>query len=94
MDVNIENKNKISTIMINRPEARNAVDRKTADQLVEAFLAFDKDDSLSVAVLYGAGGHFCAGADLKAVAQGLAGAANRLNADMSQAAPMGRATPR
>ena len=89
MDVIVENKNNISTIMINRPDVRNAVDRKTADQLVEAFHAFEKDDRLSVAVLCGAGGHFCAGADLKAVAQGLADSANRLSADMSEAAPMG-----
>jgi enoyl-CoA hydratase len=89
MDVLVENNNKISIITINRPEVRNAVDRKTADQLVEAFLTFEKDDSLSVAVLCGTGGHFCAGADLKAVAQGLADSANRLSTDMSEAGPMG-----
>ncbi len=89
MAVIVENQNKISTIIINRPGARNAVDRKTADQLVEAFQAFEKDEGLSVAVLFGAGGHFCAGADLKAISQGLAEAANRLNMDMYEPGPMG-----
>ncbi|MGH7949205.1 MAG: crotonase/enoyl-CoA hydratase family protein [Candidatus Binataceae bacterium] len=56
------------TVTINRPEARNAVDRPTAAALAQAFKRFDADDSASVAVLTGAGGHFCAGADLKAVA--------------------------
>lgn len=57
-------------VTINRPERRNAVDRDTADALAEAFRKFDKDDALCVAVLAGAGGNFCAGADLKAVAEG------------------------
>jgi len=59
----------VTTIGINRPERRNAVDRPTADALAEAFRAFDASDA-AVAVLYGAGGTFCAGADLKAVAEG------------------------
>jgi enoyl-CoA hydratase len=54
-------------VVIDRPEARNAVDRATADALADAFRAFDADDSASVAVLWGAGGTFCAGADLKAM---------------------------
>lgn len=58
------------TVVIDRPEKRNAVDRPTADALVEAFLRFDADASASVAVLCGAGGVFCAGADLSAVASG------------------------
>jgi enoyl-CoA hydratase len=57
-------------ITINRPEARNAVDGPTAAALAEAFRAFEADDALSVAILRGAGDHFCAGADLKAVASG------------------------
>jgi enoyl-CoA hydratase len=57
-------------VTINRPERRNAVDSVCADQLREAFLAFDGDDRRSVAVLTGAAGTFCAGADLKAVAEG------------------------
>lgn len=56
---------KICTIILNRPERRNAVDRKTADALRAAFESFERDDSLRVAVLYGTGGNFCAGADLK-----------------------------
>jgi enoyl-CoA hydratase len=58
------------TVTINRPEVRNAVDRPTAEALADAFRRFDADDSLSVAILTGAGGFFCAGADLKAVAGG------------------------
>ena len=54
-------------VSINRPEARNAVDRETADALVEAFRRFDADPHLSVAILAGKNGVFCAGADLKAV---------------------------
>lgn len=57
-------------VTINRPEVRNAVDRPTAEGLAEAFRRFEADDALAVAVLTGAGGAFCAGADLKAVATG------------------------
>ena len=71
----------ICWISLQREEARNAVDRPTADALAEAFRAFEADDSLRVAVLYGSGGHFCAGADLKAVASGDATRANRLSED-------------
>jgi enoyl-CoA hydratase len=55
-------------VHINRPDARNAVDRPTAEALAEAFGAFEQDPELRVALLSGAGGNFCAGADLKAVA--------------------------
>lgn len=65
-------------VTINRPEARNAVDRATAEALAAAFREFEADPLLSVAILHGAGEHFCAGADLKAVASGDAGRANRL----------------
>ncbi|HEY7927467.1 MAG TPA: crotonase/enoyl-CoA hydratase family protein [Candidatus Dormibacteraeota bacterium] len=58
----------VLTVTIDRPEVRNAIDRETADALVAAFRDFDADESLSVAVLTGAGGCFCAGADLRAVA--------------------------
>jgi enoyl-CoA hydratase/carnithine racemase len=58
----------IATVTINRPEVRNAVDRETAAALAEAFRQFDADSSLSVAILTGTSGYFCAGADLKAVA--------------------------
>ena len=60
----------MTVVTINRPERRNAVDSVCADQLREAFLAFDGDEERSVAVLTGAAGTFCAGADLKAVAEG------------------------
>lgn len=55
-------------VRINRPECRNAVDRPTAEALAAAFRTFDADPELRVALLSGNGGHFCAGADLKAVA--------------------------
>ena len=57
----------VCTITLDRPEVRNAVDGPMAAELSEAFHAFEADDSLSVAVLHGAGGTFCAGADLSAV---------------------------
>ncbi|MGH7917740.1 MAG: crotonase/enoyl-CoA hydratase family protein [Candidatus Binataceae bacterium] len=57
-------------ITINRPAARNAIDRATAEELAETFKRFDNDPVLSVAILTGADGTFCAGADLKAVAGG------------------------
>lgn len=60
----------ITTVIINRPEVRNAVDNETAEGLAEAFRAFDADPEQQVAVLCGAGGYFCAGADLKSVASG------------------------
>jgi enoyl-CoA hydratase len=66
MSVRIEVFGPVTTVVIDRPEARNAVDRATAEELVAAFMAYDADDSQSVAVLTGAGGTFCAGADLKA----------------------------
>jgi enoyl-CoA hydratase len=57
----------VRTITLNRPAARNAVDRPTAEALLAAFRDFEADDNLHVAVLTGAGGNFCAGADLKAL---------------------------
>ncbi len=60
----------VAIVTIDRPEVRNAVDRPTAEALVEAFRRFDADDALAVAVLTGAGGTFCAGADLKGVTVG------------------------
>jgi enoyl-CoA hydratase len=61
----------VTTIIINRPEVRNAVDTATARRLADAFRDFDADDTTSVAVLTGAGGAFCAGADLKELATGV-----------------------
>ncbi len=70
MTVRSERVGSVTTVILDRPEARNAVDRETADALATAFQAFDADASSSVAVLWGAGGTFCAGADLKALAEG------------------------
>lgn len=68
----------VVTITLNRPEVRNAVDRDTAAALADAFRAFDADHGVAVAVLHGAGGTFCARADLKAVS---AGRGNRVEPD-------------
>jgi len=68
--VHVERDGPVTTIILDRPEARNAVDRPTADALANAFLEFDRDDNAAVAVLWGAGGTFCAGADLKAIGAG------------------------
>ena len=57
----------ICTITLNRPECRNAIDRDTADALRACYLRFERTAHLKVAIITGAGGHFCAGADLKAV---------------------------
>jgi enoyl-CoA hydratase len=84
MKVQVERQGSVFTVILNRPEVRNAVDRETAELLNEAFLEFDRDDRLRAAVLCGEGGHFCAGADLKAIA---AGKPNRVEAEGS--APMG-----
>ncbi len=67
MSVGVEINGPVTTVVIDRPEARNAVDGPTAAALVDAFRVFDADASQSVAVLTGAGGMFCAGADLKAI---------------------------
>ncbi len=66
----VEHSGPVTLVTIERPERRNAVDGACADALREAFLAFDHDDGSSVAVLTGAAGTFCAGADLKAVIEG------------------------
>ncbi len=67
MTVRVEKDGPVTTIINDRPEARNAVDPETGDALVEAFLEFDEDPDASVAVFWGAGGAFCAGWDLKYV---------------------------
>ncbi len=66
MAIRIERSDMVATIVMDRPEARNAVDGPAARALIEAFEEFERDDALRVAVLWGAGGTFCAGADLKA----------------------------
>jgi enoyl-CoA hydratase len=84
MSVRTEKSGQVTTIVISRPERRNAVDRATADALVAAFEAFDADDGAHVAVLWSEGGTFCAGADLVALS---AGTPNRV--EPTGAGPMG-----
>ncbi|MFF7372831.1 crotonase/enoyl-CoA hydratase family protein [Streptomyces tricolor] len=67
MPVRVERKEYVTTVVLSRPEARNAVDGPTAAELAAAFRAFEADDGARVAVLWGEGGTFCAGADLKAI---------------------------
>ncbi|RVW06347.1 crotonase/enoyl-CoA hydratase family protein [Rhodococcus spongiicola] len=67
MPVRSERSGPVTTIVLSRPEARNAVDGPTAAALADAFRAFDADPGAAVAVLWGEGGTFCAGADLKAL---------------------------
>lgn len=69
MSVTTERRGSVFTVILDRPEARNAVDGPTAEALAEAFRAFDADDEATVAVLWGTNGTFCAGADLKALAE-------------------------
>ena len=66
MTVRIERRGAVTTVIIDRPATRNAIDRATAQALADAFRDFDADPAQHVAVLCGANGHFCAGADLKA----------------------------
>ena len=60
----------ITTVILDRPQAKNAVDRETAERLADAFREFEADDTARVGVLFGDHGTFCSGADLKAVASG------------------------
>jgi len=69
MAVRVDRKENVVTVILSRPERRNAVDRTTAEELAAAFRAFDADPEARVAVLFGEGGNFCAGADLRAVAE-------------------------
>lgn len=68
--VRVERSGRVTTVILDRPAAKNAVDRDTAQALADAFRAFDADTESRVAVLYGDHGTFCAGADLKALASG------------------------
>lgn len=76
----------VRIVTIDRPQARNAVDGPTAAQLTEAFAEFEADESALVAILTGANGTFCAGADLKAIGSGNG---NRVDTDMAVPGPMG-----
>lgn len=78
MSVRYETEARHVIVTIDRPARRNAVDRATAEALADAFRRFDADDALDVAILTGAGGCFCAGADLAAIS---AGQANRVAPD-------------
>jgi enoyl-CoA hydratase len=80
---------KVWTVIINRPEVKNAVNAETAVHLANAFCEFEKDDRACAAVLCGAGGTFCAGADLTAFAAETATEEMRLNKDMTKYGPMG-----
>ena len=76
----------ILEVTLDRPEVRNAVDGPTADELAKIFRDFEANDDLSVAILTGAGGTFCAGADLKAVSEQRG---NRVRMDVSEEGPLG-----
>src|SRR5579859_3312946 len=82
MSVRIERAGNIWTVVLDRPEVRNAVDGPTAQALHDAFAEFDRAETADVAVLWGAGGTFCAGADLHQMS-------NPLHADVSMVGPMG-----
>jgi enoyl-CoA hydratase len=86
VSVRVERSGPVTTVILARPERRNAVDRATAEALAAAFRAFDADAEACAAVLFGEGGSFCAGADLKQVASGR-GNAVRLEPDAD--GPMG-----
>jgi enoyl-CoA hydratase len=84
MSVRVEKNGPVTTIILARPEVKNAIDGPTATALADAFRAFDADGDAHVAVLFGEGGTFCAGADLGAFARG---EGNRLAPDGD--APLG-----
>jgi enoyl-CoA hydratase len=90
-NVLVERNDKVWTVTLNRPHARNSVDGPTARALAQAFRDFDADAQACVAVLTGAQGQFCAGADLKAVAAGQTNnpVALSLDPDMQADGPMG-----
>ncbi len=85
--VRVERLGAVTTVVLDRPEVKNAVDREVASALDAAFEAFERDDEARVAVLCGAGGTFCAGADLKAFA---AGRPNRLEPERGPLGPTRR----
>jgi len=89
MTVRVERSGRVVTVVIDRPQAKNAVDGPTAEALAQALRDFDADADADTAVLAGAGGTFCAGADLKAFGAALAERANPLHEDMARTAPMG-----
>ncbi len=84
--VRVQRDGPVSTVLLSRPERRNAVDGATADALTHAFREFDADAGAAVAILHGEGGVFCAGADLKAIGTE---AGNRVTAEADGDGPMG-----
>lgn len=88
MSVTVERNGKVFTVILDRPGQRNAVDGPTATALADAFRDFEADDDAAVAVLWGNNGTFCAGADLKALAEDPE-RANSLDTDMQADGPMG-----
>ena len=86
MGIRVEKKDVVTTIIIDNPEVKNAVDGPTGKALANAFREFDKDKKAKVAVLWGDHGCFCAGANLKAMVEGIH---NRINTDMTKDGPMG-----
>ncbi len=85
-EVLYERRGAVAVVTINRPEVRNCVDGPTAAALAEAFRRFESDDDALAAVLTGAEGCFCAGADLKGVGEGRG---NRVEQDVKLDGPMG-----
>jgi enoyl-CoA hydratase len=81
MTVHVAVDRSVTVVTIDRPEVANAVDGPTAAELADAFRGFDSDDSQAVAVLTGAGGTFCAGADLKAMGEPGLARVNRVDPD-------------
>lgn len=81
MTIRFETRGPVAIITLDRPEVANAIDRPTAEELASLFRRFDRDDALSVAVLTGANGTFCAGADLKAMREPGAPRASRIAPD-------------
>ena len=70
MPIYVEKNYPVFTVIIDNPDVKNAVDGPTAQELADAFRDFEKDENALVAVLWGANGTFCAGANLKAIAEG------------------------
>jgi enoyl-CoA hydratase len=93
MTVRIEKSGPVWTVIHSRPEAKNAMDPASAAALEEAFLAFDADAEAAVAVLWGEGGAFCAGFDLKHAARGSSLGTLDFPADSRKAAPRGPMGP-
>jgi enoyl-CoA hydratase len=93
MTVRVEKQGKVWTVVHSRPEAKNAMDPASAEALADAFLSFDRDAEAVVAVLWGEGGAFCAGFDLKHAARGDSLGALAFPADDAAPPPRGPMGP-